>query len=54
MKSLISYFDCGNVYLEISSANYRVQKFSDIVNKINPFFSKHKILVATAKQEATS
>lgn len=44
MKSLISYFDCGNVYLEIYSANYRVQKFSDIVNKINPFFSKHKIL----------
>lgn len=44
MRSLIEYFDCGNVYKDKdSTANFRVQKFSYIEQKILPFFSKHCI-----------
>ena len=44
MNSWISYFDCGNIYKDRNTVNYRVQKLSDIVDKINPFFLNHKIL----------
>ena len=44
MRSLIEYFDCGNVYKDKDSiASFQVQKFSDIELKILPFFSKHRI-----------
>ena len=44
MKSLIEYFDCGNIYKDKDGTiNYRVQRFSDIEKKILPFFSKHRI-----------
>ena len=44
MKSLIEYFDCGNIYKDKNGTiNYRVQRFSDIEKKILPFFSKHRI-----------
>jgi hypothetical protein len=37
MKSLIEYFDCGNLYKDGDAFEYRVEKFSDIQNKIIPF-----------------
>ena len=37
------YFDCGNLYKNRQTFNYEVTKFSDIVNKIIPFFQKHRI-----------
>jgi len=43
IRSLIEYFDCGNIYKDKDMVTYRVQKFSDIDNKIMPFFSKHRI-----------
>jgi len=44
MKSLIVYFGCGNIYKSNDAAFvYQVSKFSDIYDKINPFFNKHKI-----------
>jgi hypothetical protein len=44
MKSLIVYFGCGNIYKSNDAAFvYQVSKFSDIYDKIIPFFNKHKI-----------
>jgi hypothetical protein len=43
MRSLIEYFDCGNLYKDREAFEYRVEKFSDIENKIIPFFSKNRI-----------
>ena len=44
MKSLIVYFGCGNIYKSNEAAFvYQVSKFSDIYDKIIPFFNKHQI-----------
>jgi mannitol-1-phosphate/altronate dehydrogenase len=44
MKSLILYFGCGNIYKSNDAAFvYQVSKFSDIYDKIIPFFNKHQI-----------
>jgi len=44
MKSLIVYFGCGNIYKSNDAAFvYQVSKFSDIYDKIIPFFNKHQI-----------
>ena len=44
MKSLIEYFNCGMVIENMEAFQYRVQKFSDIYEKIIPFFSRNRIL----------
>ena len=38
IHSLIRYFDCGVVIKDGEAFIYRVQKFSDIYDKILPFF----------------
>ena len=43
MKSLIEYFNCGNISKTKDTFVYRVDKFSDIQNKIIPFFKKYQI-----------
>jgi hypothetical protein len=44
MKSLIVYFGCGNIYTSNDAAFvYQVSKFSDIYDKIIPFFNKQII-----------
>lgn len=44
IKSLIVYFGCGNIYKSNDAAFvYQVSKFSDIYDKIIPFFNKHQI-----------
>jgi Iap family predicted aminopeptidase len=43
MKSLIKYLNCGNVYRHQDLSNLRVVKFSDLIEKIIPFFEKYKI-----------
>jgi len=45
LRSLINYLDCGNVSSQPSQdiVNFIVTKYSDIVEKIIPFFSKYKI-----------
>ena len=40
MKSLIKYLNCGNVYRHQDLSNLRVVKFSDLIEKIIPFFEK--------------
>ena len=44
IKSMIDYFNCGKIYKKNKEVyNYRVVKFSDLENKIIPFFLKYKI-----------
>ena len=41
---MIDYFNCGKIYKKNKEVyNYRVVKFSDLENKIIPFFLKYKI-----------
>ena len=44
MRSLIDYLDCGNIYKDRDNFSYQVVKFSDIENKILPFFTKFPIV----------
>ena len=46
MCSFIEYFGCGNYYSHSKRqlGDFIVDKFSDIVEKILPFFKKHQIL----------
>jgi len=43
MRSLIEYLDCGNLYKNREIFSYRVENFSDIKDKIIPFFVKNSI-----------
>jgi hypothetical protein len=46
MKSLISYFGCGSYVARRGNnkfSEFIVVKFSDIIEKIIPFFDKYKI-----------
>jgi len=45
MKSLVAYLDCGRFYSssEYDLVSYAVTKFSDITDKIIPFFDKYQI-----------
>jgi hypothetical protein len=45
MVSLMKYFDCGHILKKKeSNLEWQVQKFSDLTEKIIPFFSKYPIL----------
>jgi len=44
MKKLMEYLDCGNVVRREEAVDLKVTKFSDIDNKIIPFFVKYRIL----------
>lgn len=45
MESLIKFWDCGNCEqpLNYNHVDFRIQKFSDITDKIIPFFNKYPI-----------
>jgi hypothetical protein len=43
MRSLVGYFACGNLYFSKEAVNYCVDKYSDLTEKIIPFFEKHPI-----------
>lgn len=43
MRSLVDYLGCGNIYVDDSSIEYRVTKFSDLTAKILPVFQKYPI-----------
>jgi len=44
MKRLIEYLDCGNIYRHKELIDFQVTKFSDLINKVIPFFDKFPIL----------
>lgn len=44
MRSLVEFFGCGNIYFSKESVNYCVENFSDLTEKIIPFYNKHRIM----------
>jgi hypothetical protein len=48
MESLMEYFVCGSCYPESDVINFVVTKFSDIDNKILPFFKDYPLQGAKA------
>jgi len=50
MESLINYLDCGLVFNQTETAVvFKVRKFSDLIEKIIPFFVKYPILGVKSK-----
>ena len=49
IRSLIKYFDCGRVSKTREIIDYQVSRFSDLENKIIPFFKEYQILGAKSK-----
>jgi group I intron endonuclease len=47
IRSLIEFFKCGTISFE--AIYFRVEKFSDIINKIIPFFSQYYIVGEKSK-----
>jgi hypothetical protein len=43
MRSLVDFLDCGKIYISAGSVDFIVTKFSDITNKLIPFFEKYPI-----------
>lgn len=43
MRWIIQLLNCGNIYKDREAFEYRVEKYSDIYDKIIPFFTKYKI-----------
>ena len=44
MRSLVDYLDCGKIYVSVRSVDFIVTKFSDIIDKLIPFFEKYPII----------
>ena len=44
LLSFILFFNCGNVYKNRDTFDFNVSKFSDITDKIIPFFKQYPIL----------
>lgn len=44
MKNFILYFGCGRLVKFDQKVNFIVTKFSDIIEKIIPFFNKYSIV----------
>jgi hypothetical protein len=49
MRSLIDYLGCGNVSIYKEAVDYLVTKFSDLTDKVIPFFKKYPILGVKSK-----
>src|SRR5690606_31106558 len=51
MKSLVEYFNCGNYYSKSSQpvGDFIIKRFSDITDKLIPFFEKYPLLGSKVK-----
>lgn len=54
VRSLIEYFDCGNVYKDKEAFHYRVEVFRENNEKIIPFFEKYHIIGVKASRSAVN
>ena len=53
LRCLVDFLGCGTVYVfSTAAAEFRVTKFSDVTEKVIPFFSKYKIHGVKAKDFA--
>ena len=43
MRSLVNYLDCGNVYQNRETVDFEINKFTDLTNKVIPFFNKYTL-----------
>jgi hypothetical protein len=43
MRSLVDYFGCGNVYFYKEIVEFKITKFSDLHDKVIPFFHNFPI-----------
>jgi hypothetical protein len=44
MKNILEYFECGNLLKKRETVHFTVSNFTDLNNKIIPFFKKYPIL----------
>jgi len=46
MNNIVNYLDCGNIFINNprESVDYYVEKFSDLTEKIIPFFENYPII----------
>lgn len=44
MKSIIKYFECGNLLKKRETVHFTITKFTDLTQKIIPFFKKYSVL----------
>lgn len=44
MMRLVEFFNCGSVITNRNAVDYHTTKFSDIIEKIIPFFEKYPII----------
>lgn len=44
IKNFTDYLDCGKFYLSREAVYFRVTKYSDIYNKVIPFFKKYTVI----------
>ena len=44
MRSLVSYFDCGNIIEYDETIYFRIEKFKDLTDKVIPYFDKYPII----------
>jgi hypothetical protein len=49
IKSFIEYLNCGKAYKNNNVSNYRISKFSDLSQKIIPFFKKYPLVGIKSK-----
>jgi hypothetical protein len=49
MRSLVDYFDCGNVYFYREAIDYKIRKLSVLIDKVVPLFNKYPILGVKSK-----
>jgi hypothetical protein len=52
MKSLIEYFKCGNLLKKRETVHFSITKFTDLNEKIIPFFEKYPVLGVKSKDFA--
>jgi hypothetical protein len=43
MKSLMEYFGCGNLLKKRETVHFSITKFTDLTEKIIPFFKKYPV-----------
>jgi hypothetical protein len=50
LESLVGYFNCGGITRRPTAIDFRVTRFSDLVDIILPFFDKYNIEGVKAKR----
>ena len=52
MRSILEYFECGNLLKKRETVHFTITKFTDLTEKIIPFFKKYPVLGVKSKDFA--